>query len=198
MPERPDRTAGRVETTTVSDRAPTAQPTGPARLATRDAGDSSNANVSEVEERVSGPLAGVPLGRPSRAAITAPPTDGLAEPPAEADDLEARRRRLTQAWAAIMSSSHTPDEHRQRFLVDMAAGLFGDQGSAELTRLHDSDEARRELARHRQQRRWLRGQFARLRADTSATRSERQASVRRLLDEYLGRIERRSGAGAAD
>lgn len=198
MPERPDKANGRGETATVSGRAPIARPTGPTRLAARDAGDRSKTDVSEVKERVSGPLAGVPLERPDRAAITAPKTDESPEPPVEADDLETRRRRLIQAWAAIMSSSHTPDERRQVFLMDMATDLFGDQGSAELTRLQDSDEARVELARHLQQRQWLRNQFALLRADTSATRSERQAAVRRLLDEYLDRIEGRSDTGAAD
>ncbi len=198
MPERHDRADERVEPAPASNQVSAEQPTGPVRFAARDATDQSHTDTSEVRERVIGPIAGLPLEGPDRAATTALRADRLAELPVEADDLAARRRRLTQAWAAIMSSSHAPDPPRQAFLTDMATDLFGDQGSAELTRLQDSDEARRELARHREHRQWLQGQFARLRADTSVTRSERQAAVRRLLDEYLDRIAGRSDGEAPD
>ena len=129
-----------------------------------------------------------PVGAPPRwveaPSSTPPPTD---EPPPA--DLTETRGQFARTWASVMASPGMSEERRERLLSRLAREVFGDQADVELARAAGSDEARIELARREEAGRWLRDRFADLRADSSASAEARRTAVRRLLDEYLARID---------
>jgi trehalose-6-phosphate synthase len=133
------------------------------------------------------------LDLPARRSSNEPPVearDSLDEASETPDPLPDVRRRFAQTWASIMTAPGASDAHRRQTATALAHHVFGKQAEAELARIEASPEAQRRIENRRRVLAWLDTQFAELRADTTATVPERQRAVRRLLDEYLERIER--------
>jgi len=145
------------------------------------------APVTQTEKTDAAVSPGGPIDVGTRLAETPDTTPPSDEP--TTTDLTETRRRFAQTWASVMASPNMSAEDRERFLARLAGEVFGDQADVELARAAGGDEARLELARREEAGRWLRERFAEFRANAPAGAEERRAAIRRLLDEYLARID---------
>lgn len=100
----------------------------------------------------------------------------------------ATRRQFVRSWASLVVARHLPEQRRGELIRALADQAFGDRAETELARIEKSDAARREVERRERVLAWLREEFAALRAGESMAQADRQAAVRRLLDEYLDRL----------
>jgi hypothetical protein len=205
-PARNDPVAGPVTSQPVGDRSPVVMTGVASSPATR-----SQSGVTTLPDVACAGDMWMPVGTPGMPVSwafpephrlgTQPATEvegRLPRPPTtDPQALAQTRANFTRSWAAIMASSRTPEGRRRRMIQALAERLFGDQAAIELERVADSEEARRELELRKRELRRLEEEFAALRSDTTMSRADRQKAVRRLLDDYLERLNPRPNDGAA-